>query len=291
MVAPPLPLSAALQFLFIVGVVLGGVVYPWSSVLLDTWNPVGWLVEFLVEKPARGYLILYWALCLVVCVPAFAVLSNALALPQIIARKLFHALVVVMFVPAFFYSPEMLSLSYGVAFAVFCLAECMRAVALPLFGQQIAQFVQPFIDHREGGRVILTHTYLLLGCALPLWLAHSAAASNAFAANAGVLALGVGDAMGAAVGSTFGKQKIFGRKTVEGTAAVLISTVIASLALHDYHWNALSKGEPARVITKSLENAQVAHGALTYLWCVVVPVARGRRDPHKSTGGCYSTDR
>ncbi|KAJ0412872.1 hypothetical protein ATCC90586_002502 [Pythium insidiosum] len=242
LVAPPLPLSASLWFLATVGLVLALVVYPLASLLLETWNPVAWLLGFLLEDAVRWHLVVFWSACLVVSVPAFAIISRALALRQIIARKLFHVLVVVMFVPAFYASAAMLALSYGVALAAFCLVECVRAVSLPPLGEHVAAFVKPFIDHREGGRVILTHTYLLLGCAMPLWLAHRRDAANALASNAGVLALGVGDAMGAAVGSTWGKRKVFGRKTWEGTAAVLLSMLVASLALHDLHWQAMEQG-------------------------------------------------
>ncbi|TMW62856.1 hypothetical protein Poli38472_005474 [Pythium oligandrum] len=230
-VAPPLPAAGVVWFLGTVGSAVVLIVYPWSCLLLDTWNPISWLINFLLEDSARWLLIVYWLACLVIFVPSFAVISRVFKLRQIVARKLFHFLVVLMFVPAFYASPSMLSLSYGVALAIFCLVECIRAVSLPPFGVIIAEFVQSFIDHREAGRVVLTHTYLLLGCAVPLWLAQGSASTNPLAANAGVLALGVGDAMGAVIGSTFGRRKLFGHKTWEGFSAVLLSMLISALGL------------------------------------------------------------
>jgi dolichol kinase len=65
--------------------------------------------------------------------------------------------------------------------------------------------------------------------------------------NAGVLALSVGDAMGAVVGSSIGKHKFFGSKTAEGSAAVFISMLLASVPLHDYYMRAFISGEYIQV--------------------------------------------
>lgn len=261
-IAPPLPIQASISFVARALIVVGGFVYPWSCLLLDTWNPFQWLLAFIFDhQQYRFGLILYWLACLVVLVPLFAVVSRHFKLRTIIARKLFHALVVIMFVPAYFVDPPMLALSYGVALSVFALVECVRALSLPPFGRTIAEFMKAFIDHREGGRVILTHTYLLLGCALPLWLAPIISGFGAapLASNAGILALGVGDAMGAVIGSSFGRRKLFGSKTIEGTLAILVSMGIASLLFHDFHVLALGNGEwtQVRAVDSSLSGCDV----------------------------------
>ncbi|KAK1945735.1 Dolichol kinase EVAN [Phytophthora citrophthora] len=238
-VAQPVPLKGSLAFILTALVVVGGVVYPWSCFLLETWNPFAWLFDFLTESnglqslplPPRFALMGYWATCLVVLVPLFGFISTHFALRNIVARKLFHLLVVLMLGPASVFDSSMLSLSYGVALSVFFLVECVRALSLPPFGQVIAEFMKSFIDYREAGRIILTHSYLLLGCALPLWLAPTSSTPPLLVMNAGVLALGVGDAMGAVVGSSIGKHKIFGSKTIEGSAAVFLSMLLASMSL------------------------------------------------------------
>jgi dolichol kinase len=240
-IATPPPARVSVAFIVLAAAVVGGVLYPWSCFLLETWNPFKWLVDFIFDtKLTRVGLIVYWLACLVVLVPLFAVLTRHLQLRTIIARKLFHLLVVVMFVPAYFVDAPMLALSYGVALSVFVLIECIRSLALPPFGKSIALFMNAFIDHREGGRVILTHSYLLLGCALPLWLAFTDTRSvdAALAANAGILALGIGDAMGAVIGSLIGKRRLFGKKTIEGTAAIFVSIGVASTFFHDFHGRA-----------------------------------------------------
>jgi len=55
-----------------------------------------------------------------------------------------------------------------------------------------------YIDQRDSGIVILTHTYLLIGCAIPLWLhcrLYVYHGASVLPALCGVLILGIGDAM------------------------------------------------------------------------------------------------
>ncbi|ETK85356.1 hypothetical protein L915_09801 [Phytophthora nicotianae] len=260
-IVQPLSFNGTVGFVLTVAVVVGGVVYPWSCFLLQTWNPFAWLFDFLTESssssllsiPPRFALMGYWATCLVVLLPLFGFISNRFALRNIVTRKLFHVLVVLMLGPASLFDASMLSLSYGVALSVFFLLECVRALSLPPFGRLIAEFMRSFIDHREAGRVILTHSYLLLGCALPLWLVPSPVTPSPLVMNAGVVALGVGDAMGAVVGSSIGKHKIFGSKTVEGSAAVFFSMAFASLFVQNYH-------------------ASVAHGEFTQAFLLIAGI-------------------
>lgn len=56
-----------------------------------------------------------------------------------------------------------------------------------------------FADARDGD-VYITHLMLLLGCALPLWLARSSVGSGPFA---GLLSVCVGDSFAAVVGSRY----------------------------------------------------------------------------------------
>ncbi|CAI5728291.1 unnamed protein product [Peronospora destructor] len=285
-VAQPLPVKGRVKFALTVAMVVGGVVYPWSCFLLQTWNPIAWLLGFLIELnsvsiflPPRLELIGYWAVCLLILVPFFAFISNRFELRNIVARKLFHLLAVLMLGPASLIDASMLSLSYGVAPSSFVLVECVRALALPPFGQAVAEFMRSFIDHREGGRVILTHSYLLLGCALPLWLASSSSRISTVAVNAGVLALGVGDAMGAIVGSSIGKRTVFGSKTVEGCAAVFISMMLASTPLHDYHLRSFYYGEHVQLVlfTAATILTTVLEAATAQIDNLVLPSSSIRR--------------
>ncbi|ETW08997.1 hypothetical protein, variant 2 [Aphanomyces invadans] len=202
-VRPTLPPSPTALFVGLVGFV--AVVFTaWTSLLLDTtlWT---WVVDvFLV--PSKVGVAAYWATTLVAVVPLCPILARRWSLRQIVARKLYHFVVVLLFLPVTFVDVDMLRLSYGVAVGVFIVVECIRALAAPPFGRSIALYMRMYLDHRDDGRLILSHTYLLLGCALPLWILYptssttnldesTSMASAALISNAGVLALGIGDAM------------------------------------------------------------------------------------------------
>ena len=73
----------------------------------------------------------------------------------------------------------------------------------PPFGPYLQYYTRRYQDDRDQGIVLLTPLYLLLGCAMPLWL-HSPSlmttlneenwsSTQMLPALAGVLALGIGD--------------------------------------------------------------------------------------------------
>ncbi|OQR93671.1 dolichol kinase [Achlya hypogyna] len=214
----PLPLEPTAVFVGLVACV-GGIFVVWSSVLLGT--PLWWWLLAAITTPSALKVIVTWLLLLIVVVPLCPWIAHTLGLRQIVARKLYHFLAVALFLPASFLNMDLLRLSYAIAIGLFLVVECIRALAVPPLGTPIAKFVTAYLDHRDDGRVILSHTYLLLGCALPAWLG----APSVLLANAGVLALGIGDAMGAVVGSTIGRRKVCGKKTLEGSLAVFVSMV------------------------------------------------------------------
>lgn len=311
-VASPLNGPACVSFVLRSVGVVATVVYPWSCLVLATSNPFAWLLSFLRAREARLKLVAYWLACLALLVPLFALAVDRLAIRTIVARKLFHALVVLLFVPAYFTDAPMLALSYGVALSVFCLAECVRALSLPLVGQPIAAFMKTFLDHRDAGRVVLTHSYLLLGCALPLWLSlrpltsdDASVSAYALPANAGILALGVGDAMGAVVGSRYGRRRLIGSKTLEGTLAVLVSIALASLWFHDFHveflvhgrFTQVGSGHSCRSLALSYHARMPGTGLtprLSLSSCVCLSVARTLRGggrAHERPGNVHVADR
>jgi hypothetical protein len=85
-------------------------------------------------------------------------------------RKSFHALAVAMFIPGMTLDPAFTHLSFSVAFAAFTFAEYVRYFALWPLGASVHLFLNEFIDHKDSGTAILSHFYLLAGCATPLWL-------------------------------------------------------------------------------------------------------------------------
>ncbi|KIR59719.1 dolichol kinase [Cryptococcus bacillisporus CA1873] len=141
-------------------------------------------------------------------------------------RKSFHALAVIMFIPGIAVDPAFTHLSFSVAFAAFNFVEYVRYFALWPFGVKVHLFLNEFLDHKDSGTAILSHFYLLAGCAAPLWFEGSSDILSYF----GVLSLGIGDALASIVGRRIGRLRwcsVFG-KTVEGSVAFFFSVLGAS---------------------------------------------------------------
>jgi dolichol kinase len=128
-------------------------------------------------------------------------------------------------------------LSFGVALAVLLVVEYVRIARVPPLGRAAHAYLRSYTDSRDEGTAILTHVYLLLGCALPLWLfpAYAPATQShdamPYAALGGLVVLGAGDAAGAIIGSTLGQVHWpGGRKTLEGTLAATLAS-LATISL------------------------------------------------------------
>eukprot|EP00940_MAST-03C_sp_MAST-3C-sp2_P000326 g326.t1 len=259
----------AASYLSCVVVVVATLVWPAMTALMGD-NPIRWLYHFIfplsdVEKDAtftslvasitssllvssdRFVILGLWALSLIVALPALIMFGHDPSaeksshsgvfvpkLPQIIVRKLFHLLAVALFLPVIVIDPDLLHISYGVAAALLVVVECFRVLRVPIISKMFDRYILSFTDDRDRGAVVLSHFYLLLGCALPHWLTltqcnnHESSHCRA----AGVLAVGVGDAFAAVVGSSCGRLKWPGTsKTIEGTGAAVLSMVMVSALL------------------------------------------------------------
>ncbi|KAI7882570.1 hypothetical protein K492DRAFT_58174 [Lichtheimia hyalospora FSU 10163] len=167
------------------------VIAPVCKSIMDE-DPFTWTLSFVFLSPQRLLLCVYWALAISATVIVWVLVldfsspdtSQQTSPPSIFngvqgktltsslnkKRKLFHALAVVMFVPGVLMEPAFLQLAFGVALSVFLYLEYLRYFAIWPYGKSIHLFLTEFIDSRDLGPVILSHIYLLLGCAAPVWL-------------------------------------------------------------------------------------------------------------------------
>ena len=242
-------------------IILGGVLLPWLSGLIET-NALSWLVNFFT-LPGRPTLIAYWT-CIIpsTCMFAAAVrgrnvkssgdASTVAEDPTtqqrkrlLLARKVYHLAAVGLFVPGVLYQQALLQIAFAGVLPTFLVLEVVRVQKLPPLAKPLSGFLGAFIDSRDAGTLILTHVYLLLGCAIPVWLdaalphalgtrpavmgaaAQISAAARAAVPYAGILVLGVGDAMASTVGICAGRIRWPGRrKTLEGSAAGVASMLL-----------------------------------------------------------------
>ena len=98
-------------------------------------------------------------------------------IPQIVLRKYYHLLAVIMFVPGCVHAPRLMALAFTGALSIFVVVEYFRIARVPPLGALLDDLMHAYVDKRDSGLAILTHTYLLVGCAAPLWL-HVRAVEN-----------------------------------------------------------------------------------------------------------------
>ena len=194
-------------------------------------------------------------------------------------RKIFHGMMVLILVPTTPVDPTFISLALSVVLALFLLLEFIRISGLPPLSKPLALFLRPYVDGRDvSGPIVISHIFLLLGCAIPVWLSLAAASpADTPATNdnsttvspwqgwnlrpslsadgigtdilSGVICVGLGDAAASLVGRRYGRKKWSwspGSKSVEGSTAfaVALFTGLAFLKMWLYFlgWGNFSVG-------------------------------------------------
>ena len=224
----------------IVAVGFAGVIHHISIVLGE--DSLVWLWGYLtVQRAIPLYCVLYFVVVIVVGLRYAP--TGFLRKHQTIARKYFHALALIMFVPTAMVHIRFLALAFSVAISVFVVIECMRITEVQPLSQAVNSVMNRYIDEKDGGTVVMTHIYLLLGLAMPVWYVFVSyhggvfSARSLLSATTGMTVTGLGDACASVFGVTYGKHKwakivpTKSRKTLEGSAAMLLSIVLFQCAL------------------------------------------------------------
>ncbi|KAK3066717.1 dolichol kinase [Teratosphaeriaceae sp. CCFEE 6253] len=159
-------------------------------------------------------------------------------------RKVFHGVMVAVLLPAVFVDPCYCALGLGLVLAVFLLLEVIRAGLVPPLGAAIGRFVAPYVDGRDlRGPVVVSHIFLLIGCAVPLWFSLASIERDGgepwtgwelrgeqreVAMLAGVICVGMGDAAASLIGRRYGRRKWIwvGGKSLEGSATFAVAVTV-----------------------------------------------------------------
>ena len=170
-------------------------------------------------------------------------------------RKVFHFMMVAMFLPLTYVDPAFVSLALAVVLALFLLLDLLRASQLPPLSRPLASFLAPYVDGRDlRGPVVVSHIFLLIGCAIPLWLSLGSlprtSSSNGgvgggmftgwelpareVAMVSGVVCVGLGDAAASLIGRRYGHRKWLwgGGKSLEGSLAFACAVFLGLVAAH-----------------------------------------------------------
>ncbi|KAJ5669181.1 hypothetical protein N7462_010251 [Penicillium macrosclerotiorum] len=186
---------------------------------------LGW-VEHLRQTsfgPANARLLLS-AYCVLVLITGLAIVFQLSAIAEVdTRRKVFHGMMVLMFLPTVFVDPTFCALALGLVLSIFLLLDLFRASQLPPISRPLTYFLAPYVDGRDHrGPVIVSHIFLLIGCSIPLWLSladldHQGEAPWAgwdvsardVSMVSGIICVGMGDAAASLIGRRFGRLKWF----------------------------------------------------------------------------------
>ncbi|KAG5181950.1 hypothetical protein JKP88DRAFT_278428 [Tribonema minus] len=236
----------------------------WLPPLLGGANPLVW-----ARAPPNPLLITCWLAALLLGLPSIPALAALYRFRRTVSRKLFHLLLVAIVVPGLMLSAAFTALAGAVATALMVAVEAVRVMRLPPLARALHGYYGTFLAERDQGLLVLTPLYLVAGVCLPLLLCASDAAAAAAAADeaveqggglsrscgwalpqlCGLIALGVGDAAAALVGSAVGRHKWPGSQhTLEGSAAMLVATFASLMAAASWLGPAGADGAPPAVL-------------------------------------------
>ena len=186
-------------------------------------------------------LICLYCLC-VIAVGIATVLGLSESVEVDTRRKVFHGMMVVMFSPSIFIDPPFVALAFVLTLAIFLLLDLFRASQLPPLSAPLTMFLAPYVDGRDyRGPVVVSHMFLLIGCAIPLWLSLAGTemvgeapwegwdvASRDLGMISGVICVGMGDAAASLIGRRYGRRRWCwsGGKSLEGSFAFAMAVVI-----------------------------------------------------------------
>lgn len=133
----------------------------------------GWIERIRQQEfgPANTRLILsiYWLLIIITGLAIVFRLSHIYEVDT--RRKVFHFMMVAMLLPSTFVDPAYCALALSLVLAIFLLLDMIRATQMPPMSKHLARFLTPYVDGRDlKGPVVISHIFLLVGCAVPLWL-------------------------------------------------------------------------------------------------------------------------
>ncbi|KAI6715090.1 cytidylyltransferase [Diplocarpon mali] len=237
---------------------------PWFRIQVVSYNLQGWVclpprngreheescymgwVEHLRHASfgsANTRLILcgYWLAIIIVGLSVVFHLSSIYEVDT--RRKVFHFMMVAMLLPATYVDPTFAALALSLMLAIFLLLDLFRASQLPPLSKSLAYFLTPYVDGRDlKGPVVISHIFLLIGCAIPLWLSLGTlprtgtdylagweVPTREVSMVSGVICVGMGDAAASLIGRRYGRRKWLwgGGKSIEGSIAFATAVGLA----------------------------------------------------------------
>lgn len=211
----------------------------------------GWVEHLRTSLGEANTRLLLGAYCLVIIAVGLIIVFKLSPICEVdTRRKVFHFMMVAMFLPATYIDPCFVALALSIVLAAFLLLDLLRASQLPPLSKPLAYFLAPYVDGRDlRGPVVISHIFLLIGCAIPLWLSLGSLPRTGYghlegwsvptresAMVSGVVCVGLGDAAASLIGRRYGHRKWFwgGGKSLEGSAAFATTVFLGLMAAHTW---------------------------------------------------------
>ena len=174
---------------------------------LELARSLGWVEESLMlNRPMVMWLLFTWSLLVLASVAVVGLYSSRGWEVTTGTRKLFHVAILLVYTSGLQLCHLLLLVSSYVALALMLGLEMLRVSELiPLVSTFLTQRLRPFLDTKDGGRLILTNIYLLVGLSLPLWTdpgSVSVFASSSLSLYSGLISVGVADTAAAVIGTS-----------------------------------------------------------------------------------------
>eukprot|EP00929_Paragymnodinium_shiwhaense_P112077 TRINITY_DN80339_c0_g1_i1.p1 TRINITY_DN80339_c0_g1~~TRINITY_DN80339_c0_g1_i1.p1 ORF type:complete len:502 (-),score=77.79 TRINITY_DN80339_c0_g1_i1:134-1639(-) len=238
--------------------VLMALMLEWMSYEIGE-QTMSWLWSYVTAHTATPLKFIIFYVAVLIPGVALAPGRGATKGRQIVMRKYFHLLALVIFVPTILINIRFMTLAFAVALAIFMVIESLRVADVPALVAAMNPFMEAYVDDRDSGAAVLTHIYLLLGCALPVFFTYFVlrglySANGLLIALSGVAVTGLGDAMASFCGVNFGRHRWYGtKKTVEGTAAMIVSVFLFQVVcLYVVGFHNLSGSSWARLVASDV---------------------------------------
>lgn len=202
----------------------------------------GLIFNLLTEIFKDKRLLFYWPSFLVLII-LFPILFPKISLfaTQNSLRKFYHFAAVVLFLPAAFWSLNVLKVALAVASTLFLYTELIRNDLKEEFKGSLSffklnEFMEKCRNELDCGEMVLSHFYLLLGCSLPFWINRNPNSSLDISSFSGLISLGIGDSLASIGGKGFGRNTWHSktRKTLEGSFCGFIGMLISWILLNYY---------------------------------------------------------
>lgn len=205
--------------------------FTWMSESIGE-NSLQWFATYVTSHTATPlrFLVYY----VVVLVPALrlAPLTGPGCMRQVVIRKYFHLVATVLCAPTILVNIRFMALVFAVVLSVMVVLEALRMSDVSFVCDAMDPFMKRYVDDRDEGAAVLTHIYLLTGCALPVFFTYFVlrglfSASGLLIALSGVSVTGLGDAAASYCGVHFGRHRWPGsKKTLEGTLGMVFMVLV-----------------------------------------------------------------